>query len=300
MAREQLYHDAMAGFVSNYLRHRRTVLSGLTFAALLTSAEAKTHRKHHPFSVALQPFELVHSAVHAVALPVIRELPRVVAAAAVEPARIALHASRILPADVPRAEPIDVAETVDYAQPIRVAYVVPRAQPALPPRPEIFRADEPDEDSAPAPQAEWRSERPMVAGSVAVLRNGIAYAPAHAPQSVKNAIWAINTLRDKPYTWGGGHRSFYDSGYDCSGTVSFAMHNAGALSSPLPSSDFLRYGERGRGRWITIYARRGHVFAMIAGLRLDTTDFRNGDEGPRWHTDGRDLRGFEARHPASM
>jgi hypothetical protein len=141
----------------------------------------------------------------------------------------------------------------------------------------------------------------MVNGSQAVLRNGIAYAPSHAPQSVKNAIWAVNTIRHKPYVWGGGHGSFYDNGYDCSGTVSYALHYAGALAAPLPSSDLLRYGERGRGRWITIYSRPGHTFAMIAGLRLDTTDFRyGGNEGPRWHTDMRDTRGFAARHPAGM
>lgn len=73
------------------------------------------------------------------------------------------------------------------------------------------------------------------------------------------------------------------------------------LNQPLPSSDFLRYGARGRGRWITIYSRRGHTFATIAGLRLDTTDLRyGGDIGPRWYTDGRDSWGFEARHPAGL
>jgi hypothetical protein len=141
----------------------------------------------------------------------------------------------------------------------------------------------------------------MVSGSRAVLRNGVAYAPSRAPQSVKNAIWAANSLRRKPYVWGGGHGSFYDRGYDCSGTVSFALHGAGALDSPLPSSGLMRYGERGRGRWITIYSRRGHTFAVIAGLRLDTTDLgRGGDVGPRWYAYGRDTSGYVARHPAGM
>ena len=134
-----------------------------------------------------------------------------------------------------------------------------------------------------------------------MLRNGIAYAPSRAPQSVKNAIWAVNGLRGKPYVWGGGHGSFYDRGYDCSGAVSFALHGAGALEAPLPSNELRRFGERGRGRWITIYSRRGHTFAMIAGLRLDTTDFeRGGNVGPRWHGDTRSTRGYVARHPASM
>jgi len=133
------------------------------------------------------------------------------------------------------------------------------------------------------------------------LRNGIAYAPSRAPQNVKNAIWAANTLRRKPYVWGGGHGSFYDHGYDCSGSVSYALHGAGVLAAPLPSSDLMRYGERGRGRWITIYSRSGHTFAVIAGLRLDTTDLgRGGDVGPRWYVDGRDTRGFVARHPAGF
>ncbi len=140
-----------------------------------------------------------------------------------------------------------------------------------------------------------------VSGKRAVLRNGIARPPANAPAAVKNAIAAANTLRRKPYVWGGGHGSFYDLGYDCSGTVSFALHGAGVLSTPLPSSEFTRFGERGRGRWITIYARPGHTFAVIAGLRLDTTDFRNGgNTGPRWHADSRDTRGYVARHPAGL
>lgn len=142
---------------------------------------------------------------------------------------------------------------------------------------------------------------PMVNGNRAVLRNGVAYAPSNAPDRVKRAIWAVNTIRRKPYVWGGGHGSFYDRGYDCSGTVSFALHNAGLLNSPLPSNDLMRYGERGRGRWFTVYSRRGHTFAMIAGLRLDTTDFRyGGDVGPRWHNDFRDTRGFVATHPVGL
>jgi len=141
----------------------------------------------------------------------------------------------------------------------------------------------------------------MVSGNRAVLRGGVAYAPSHAPQSVKNAIWAANTLRRKPYVWGGGHGTFYDRGYDCSGTVSFALHGAGVLNSPLPSSDLMRFGERGRGRWMTVYSRSGHTFAVIAGLRLDTTDLgRGGDVGPRWYEDGRDTSGYVARHPVGM
>ena len=141
--------------------------------------------------------------------------------------------------------------------------------------------------------------RPTVQGSRAVIRHGVAYAPENAPESVKRAIWATNALRRLPYKWGGGHGSFFDNGYDCSGTVSFALHYAGVLDAPAQSSELLNYGERGRGRWITVYSREGHTFAMIAGLRLDTTGYY-GTEGPRWHADGRDTWGFEARHPVGL
>lgn len=174
----------------------------------------------------------------------------------------------------------------------RVAYYAPRHESYAP------RGD--DDDSRNA-EVESSGSHPTVSGSRAVVRHGIAYAPSNAPASVKSAIWAVNGICGKPYHWGGGHGSFVDSGYDCSGTVSYALHHAGVLNQPLPSSDLLRFGDRGRGRWITVYSRRGHTFAMIAGLRLDTTDFRyGGDVGPRWHTDGRGTWGFEARHPAGL
>jgi cell wall-associated NlpC family hydrolase len=177
---------------------------------------------------------------------------------------------------------------------IRVAYYTPRPLPQAQPD----YADEAADEDRPTPS---RPAGPVVPGNRAVLRGGIAYAPANAPQRVKEAIWAVNAIRHKPYHWGGGHGSFYDSGYDCSGAVSFALHNAGALGQPLPSSDLLRYGERGHGHWITIYSRRGHTFAVIAGLRLDTTDFRyGGDVGPRWYIDGRSTAGFSARHPLGL
>lgn len=186
--------------------------------------------------------------------------------------------------------------SLDEPAPVRVAYYVPRAVPV--PEPSIAR-DEENEDFARG--LDHGESSPIVPGKRAVLRHGIAYAPADAPDSVKEAIWAANRIQDRPYVWGGGHGSFEDSGYDCSGTVSYALHHAGALRAPMGSSEFLRYGERGRGRWVTIYARPGHTFALIAGLRLDTTDlYYGGDVGPRWHTDARDTHGFAARHPAGL
>jgi hypothetical protein len=115
--------------------------------------------------------------------------------------------------------------------------------------------------------------------------------PKKAPAAVKRAIWAANQLRSKPYRYGGGHRSFDDRGYDCSGTVSYVLGGAGLIGSPMSSSEFRRFGKRGRGKWITIYARKGHTFAVIAGLRLDTTP---------WQTTDRMPRGFEARHPVGL
>ncbi|HXM74653.1 MAG TPA: hypothetical protein VN904_05210 [Chthoniobacterales bacterium] len=208
-----------------------------------------------------------------------------------------------------RGETVYAAQVVNVPlQPFSLNRQSPSVAPAMqvayyaPPRPRRAEPVERDEEEPQSmPQFEARASQPMVPGNRAILRNGVAYAPSNAPDSVKHAIWAVNTIRNRPYVWGGGHGSFHDYGYDCSGTVSFALHYAGALNQPLPSNELVRFGERGRGRWITIYSRRGHTFAMIAGLRLDTTDFRYGtDVGPRWHLDGRNTSGFEARHPAKL
>jgi hypothetical protein len=146
------------------------------------------------------------------------------------------------------------------------------------------------------------SDGPTVSGNLARLSRGIAYAPAKAPLAVKRAIWAANQLRRKPYRYGGGHASFSDSGYDCSGTVSYALRAAGLIGLPMSSSDLRRFGRRGRGKWITVYARNGHAFAVIAGLRLDTTAWNNRSdrEAPRWQTTIRPPRGFEPRHPGGL
>jgi hypothetical protein len=144
---------------------------------------------------------------------------------------------------------------------------------------------------------------PVVSGKTARLRFGhAAAAPKNAPLPVKRAIWAANKLRSKPYRYGGGHKSFDDRGYDCSGTISYALGAAGLLASPISSTEFRSYGERGPGKWITIYAREGHTFAVIAGLRLDTTpyDRYKGKWAPRWQTVYRPPRGFDTRHPVGL
>ena len=297
----------MRSFRSNALTSGRGLTAFAVLAVLLLilpDAQARTsrHRKRTSFAVALEPFSLVHSVVHAVAAPIVHNAPRVALAAAVLPLKVAYYAPRRRPRP-PRAQQVDEADEESSARPIRVAYQVPaRTITAAPQAEEDYDQDYEQEARAEStPQIESRGDHPTVAGSRAVVRNGVAYAPSRAPQSVKNAIWAANTIRRKPYIWGGGHGSFYDRGYDCSGSVSYALHGAGLLAAPLPSSDLMRYGERGRGRWITIYSRPGHTFAVIAGLRLDTTDLgHGGDVGPRWYADGRDTGSYVARHPAAL
>ena len=141
----------------------------------------------------------------------------------------------------------------------------------------------------------------------AKLVAGRAIPPVDAPPEVVNAINAANKIVGKPYKYGGGHALVEDSGYDCSGTVSYALLGAGLLkSTPLDSSSFMRWGRRGKGKWFTIYTNPGHAFVIIAGLRLDTGMRDNTvagqipGRGPRWAKAKRSTRGFKARHPAGF
>jgi hypothetical protein len=131
-----------------------------------------------------------------------------------------------------------------------------------------------------------------------VKPNGKAVAPANAPKRVRKAINAGNRIRKKPYVYGGGHRSFKARGYDCSGAVSYVLHAAGVLKRPMPSGPMARWGVRGRGDWITVYANRGHAFVVVAGLRFDTSsagDPVNQGSGPRWRVNGRSGKGYKKR-----
>jgi cell wall-associated NlpC family hydrolase len=127
-----------------------------------------------------------------------------------------------------------------------------------------------------------------------VLGDGTAVAPDNAPEVVKRVILAANEIAKFPYKWGGGHGAWRDSGYDCSGSVSFALAGAGLLGRPLTSGLFMNYGEPGRGRWITIYANPGHIFMVVAGLRFDTSG--QGRAGTRWQAEPRSTAGFAGRH----
>jgi hypothetical protein len=137
----------------------------------------------------------------------------------------------------------------------------------------------------------------------ATVRNGKAIAPAGAPEAVKRIIAAANRIIEKPYRYGGGHAKFADTGYDCSGTVSYALRGARLIDNPLDSSDYMTWGLEGKGRWLTVYTNPGHAFLVVAGLRLDT-GYRDDwgrahgakpGTGPRWGKP-RPVDGFTARH----
>jgi hypothetical protein len=171
-----------------------------------------------------------------------------------------------------------------------------------------------EEEPPPPPMLEpglWTG--PEVEGDVAVvLEDGTAAAPANAPDQVKQAIWAANSMQALPYRYGGGHNLKFDvtKGADCSGTVSFALHAAGLLKTPLDSTSFMKWGEKGKGQWITVYTNPGHAYVVIAGLRLDTSVAGMArtkgvaasafERGPRWRPMKRSGRGFVKRHPLSF
>jgi cell wall-associated NlpC family hydrolase len=129
---------------------------------------------------------------------------------------------------------------------------------------------------------------------------GKAYPPVDAPIEVKEAIWAANEIVGKPYKYGGGHAKVKDTGYDCSGTVSYALLGGGLLDgTPLDSSSFMKWGDPGQGDWVTVYTNPGHAYVVIAGLRLDTSAAGDpsGNSGPQWRPVLRSTKGFKARHP---
>jgi hypothetical protein len=132
----------------------------------------------------------------------------------------------------------------------------------------------------------------------ATLVLGVAAPPESAPPAVKAAIAAANKIRTRPYIWGGGHGRWWSPGYDCSGAVSYALHGAGLIDTPMDSGEMMGWGAPGKGRWITIYANAGHAFAVIDGVRWDTAGDTGAETGPRWHPEMVSTAGFVARHPA--
>jgi cell wall-associated NlpC family hydrolase len=142
----------------------------------------------------------------------------------------------------------------------------------------------------------------LVPGSTARYVNGLAAAPISAPLAVQEIVWAGNQLIGLPYIYGGGHASFISPGYDCSGTVSFALHGASLISTPMDSSEFEGWGGHGLGRWVTIFTNPEHAYMTVAGLRLDTSsaDDPTNEQGPRWRPLRPANAGFMMRHPAGL
>ncbi len=150
--------------------------------------------------------------------------------------------------------------------------------------------------AAPAPESAAAITTPGEKATIGP--DGKAIAPASAPEAVKQIIAAANEIHDKPYRYGGGHGRWQDSGYDCSGSVSYALRGAGLLSQALNSTGFMSWGEAGAGSWVTIYANPGHAYMVVAGLRYDTSG--RASRNSRWTTDIRSQKGFTARHPKGL
>ena len=150
------------------------------------------------------------------------------------------------------------------------------------------------------PQPETPPAQPATGEKAVLNADGTATAPESAPDVVKAVIAAGNRIIDKPYKYGGGHGKWEDSGYDCSGSMSYALHGGGLLDQALTSSGFASWAKAGKGAWITTYGSGGHSYMVVAGLRFDT-GYNDGDsDGPDWSTKMRPGRGYTARHPAGL
>jgi len=151
--------------------------------------------------------------------------------------------------------------------------------------------------AATAPVEEEAVETPATEEAY-IDESGLAVAPASAPPEVHAIIAAGNEIATKPYKYGGGHGKWNDTGYDCSGSMSYALHGAGLLDTPLDSTGFMSWGERGRGEWVTTYAHGGHGYMVVAGLRFDTSARKA--TGNRWSDQMRSPSGYTIRHPEGL
>lgn len=140
---------------------------------------------------------------------------------------------------------------------------------------------------------------PLVLGpgdTATVGKDGLAVAPASAPPAVQAVIEAGNKIAKMPYIYGGGHGKWEDAGYDCSGSVSYALHGGGMLDASMPSGGFMKWGDAGPGQWITLYSNSGHMYMVVAGLRFDTSG--RSQAGTRWQpASERSGKGYTVRHP---
>lgn len=140
-------------------------------------------------------------------------------------------------------------------------------------------------------------------GGKAKLKGGDAVPPAGAPKEVVKAIKAANEINEMPYQYGGGHGEKKAKGYDCSGAISYALRGAKMLKDPLDSGGFTKWGSKGEGKWITVYANGGHAYVVIAGLRFDTSSAgaaSGRQDGPRWWDEKAPTKGYKVRHPAGF
>ena len=210
------------------------------------------------------------------------------------------------PAETLRFEPPPRPRHLDVATPALEAQAAQTAKPLDPASmPPASAGSNGSYTPPPASEREETSPNLMArlgnqqAGRGAILINGIALAPPSAPERIQAAISAANEIVGRPYIWGGGHASWYSTGYDCSGAVSYALGAGGFLPAPLDSTGLETWGEPGPGRWLTVYANSGHAYAVIAGLRWDTVGNARGT-GPRWHLDPASAEGFVERHPPGL
>ena len=193
---------------------------------------------------------------------------------------------------------------------------VPREPPPKPPpepgptrqTPDELGVPEPEIERTPAeeqpPEPEPIPEAPPLPSpsnddattKAEVLPNGVALPPLEAPPEIRAIIEAGNQIARTPYKWGGGHGKWQDTGYDCSGSVSYALAAAGMLSGPLASGPLMKWGRPGKGKWLTLYSNPGHVYMVVAGVRFDTSAARRGKTGSRFTNELRETSGYAVRH----
>jgi cell wall-associated NlpC family hydrolase len=219
--------------------------------------------------------------------------------------------TRSLTGDNPSAKAYEsTAKLPPLPKKLRARVVQPEAGAATP----VAPAAEPEQDPGlddpgpkPTEAASSGGRRPsglLGEGSGAgtskatALSNGVALPPFEAPEAVRQIIEAGNSIARTPYKWGGGHGKWQDTGYDCSGSVSFALAAAGLLDAPLASGPLMSWGKPGKGKWVTIYSNPGHVYLEVAGIRFDTSGARA--TGSRWQNELRSHEGYVARHPPNL
>ncbi|MEY2514039.1 MAG: peptidoglycan DL-endopeptidase RipB [bacterium] len=196
-------------------------------------------------------------------------------------------ATDVLPTRNHRArvvEPVAGESAASAALPVEAPSAAPAAAASATAVPRVRRSTGPTSDAAVS-QAD-------------VLKNGIALPPIEAPAPVRQIIEAGNSIARTPYLWGGGHGKWLDKGYDCSGSISYALASAGLLNAPQDSGRLMGWGRPGAGKWVTIYANSGHVYMVVAGVRFDTSGTRV--TGSRWQSSMRPGGGFVARHPSGL